>query len=226
MARFFETFNVIEEDGRWTAGSTFDTPGCGFHVRTTDICVPGSPAPLPDTPMGQDPPRFVIVADQIIPTRCDPGDLENYVNSAMKRSSEYMVTKNLWHGAPGYTGPLYLKSTEVTEVPRTGDPYAVLGAVLEKAFEQSPHLDPVVHLGWQAAMSLQLGLSTLGLPYVVPTGYPKDVIAVTGPITVRLGSIKTSSAVDPKLNRKYIQANRLGALEFDPCFAVRAADTV
>lgn len=224
MARFFETFNVIEEEGNWTSGYVFDTLGGGFQIRTTDICEPATRTPPPDFPMGQEGAPFVIESNMVVPARCAPDNVKQFIAEETNRATEHQVTKALWRGSEGTDTDLFLTHASVTEVARSLDPSATLGLVLETAFEQAPGLNPVIHLGWQTAMSLQLGLANLGIPFVIGNGYPKDVIAVTGPVTVRLTPASLETDVDMQ-NRQYFQAVRLGAIEFDPHYAVRAAST-
>lgn len=226
MARFLETFNVIEENGQWSNGpQPFDTLSAGVSIDTYDICNPDSPSAPPEFAIGVDAAPFAIKAYMKVPTRCAPGDVEQYVTAAMAEAAEYTVTDALWNGANGNTTELYLSSGDITEIPRTGDMYSLLGTVLHTAYQQTPFLKPVIHLGFQSAMALQLGLQNLGLPFVVAPGYPQDTVAVTGPITVRLGSIETTKSVDNSDNRMYIEATRLARIEFDPHMAVRVANS-
>lgn len=226
MARFLETFNVIEQDGQWSNGSQpFDTLAAGVAMDTYDICNPETPDEPPEFALGVDVSPFAIKAYMKVPTRCAPGDISQYLEAAMVEAAEYTVTDALWNGANGNLTDIYLSSPDVTEVPRTGDIFAQLGTAIHTAYQQTPFLKPVIHLGFQSAMMLQLGLQTLGIPFVVAPGYPQDTIAVTGPITVRLGSIEVSKAVDPSDNRLQIEATRLGRIEFDPHMAVRVANS-
>lgn len=227
MARFLETFNVIEGDGQWSAGAQpFDTLAAGFTVDTYDICNPDTPAALANTELGQDSSPFAIKAYMEAPARCAPAQMLAYAEAAMAGSAEYTITKALWFGANDTTTDIFLKDNDVTEVPRVGDYYAVLGSVLKAAYAKVPHINPVIHLGFQSAMALQLGLSNLGLPFVVAPAYPQDAVAVTGSVTVRLGSIELTKQVDPRNNKTQIEATRLAKIEFDPFMAVRAADSV
>ena len=226
MAKFLETFNVIEGDGSWSNGpQPIDTLSHGVVLNTYDICDPETPDTLPNFAIGEDVSPFAIKSYIKVPTRCAPGDVEQYIQRAMDESTEYVVTKALWIGARGNTTNIFMQSNEVTEVPRTGDMYSLLGSVLHTAYQDTPFIKPVIHLGFQSAMALQLGLQNLGLPFVVAPGYPKDAVAVTGPVTVRLGTIETTKAVDHSDNQMQIEATRLARIEFDPYMAVRVADS-
>lgn len=223
MAKFFETFTVIEGDGDWTRGYPITTLGAGFHLSTQDICTPAAPGALPDTPMGVDIEPFAITAYAEVPPRCAPEEVGDFVDQAFKASTEWAISNALWNGPAAATGTTYLTHGDVEVVARGADPYTTVGSLLERAFEKSPYLQPVIHLGWQSAMSLQFGLATLGLPFVVPHGYPSNAIAVTGPVTIRLGSIQNITEVDTSINRQYFEATRIAAIEFDPAQAVRSS---
>lgn len=226
MARFFETFEVIESTGPWTHGSyPIDNLGHGFTSYTTDICAPGERPEQPDYALGESVYPFAIIGNQIVPTRCTPADILDETTDIMAGVTEYRVTKALWEGVEGTPGTLFLKHEDITEVPRVADYSATLAAVLEAAFAQTPHIQPVVHLGWHAAMALQFGLQNLKLPFVVPTGYPKDAIAITGKVRVQLSPITPTKSVQRDINRRQIELTRFGAVEFDPHQAVRAADS-
>lgn len=225
MARFFETFNVVTGDGGWSRSpQPIDTLSAGVAIGTYDICNPDSPGDAPEFSIGADVSPFAIKAYIKAPTRCSPDDLEQYIRQAMDDSAEYAVTKALWSGADGISTEMHLNGDDVTTVARSGDSYAQLSAALTRAYADTPFLKPVIHLGFQSAMTLQLGLQNLGLPFVVAPGYPGNAIAVTGPVTVRLGTIETTKAVTTDDNRLQVEATRLARIEFDPYMAVRIAD--
>lgn len=229
MARFFETFEVVETpEGTWTrGGQPIDTPEHGFTSIVTDICAPADRPTPPDYALGEDLEPFIIVGNQIVPTRCEPEDIRQRIVQTMSNVTEYRVTQAMWSGVPGTDSTLYLTHPDVAVVPRAADGNwaQVLADVLTKAYEQTPHIRPVVHLGFQAALALQYGLQNLGLPYVVPMGYPQDAIAVTGPVKVYLTPIHTTNAVRRQDNRHEFEVTRFGAIEFDRYQAVRAADS-
>ena len=226
MAKFLETFNVIEGDGQWTNGSQpIDTLSQGVNIDTYDICNPATPSDPPEFQIGEDISPFAVKAYMEVPTRCSPADIEMYVGAAMAEAVEYTVTKSLWNGANGNTSNIFMKSTEVTELARGTDMFATLGTVLHTAYDRTPFIKPVIHLGFQSAMMLQLGLQNLGIPFVVAPGYPQDAVAVTGTVTVRLGTIEITKSVNQSNNRMQIEATRLARIEFDPNMAVRAADS-
>jgi len=168
---------------------------------------------------------FGITAYGIIPPICEPPAYEEFITNALDMSAEQQVSYTLWNGSPNVVTDMYMEHPDVTVLSRAGDPYTMVGNLLQTAFTMTPFLQPVLHLGWQSAMSLQLGLASLGLPFVVPHGYPADAIAVTGPVVVRLSGIETVTTFDYLLNRHYYMATRIAAIEFDPGIAVRIADS-
>lgn len=224
MARFFETFQVAESDGDWTSGYVFDTVGGTLSFTTVDICNPGARSVPADGTLGRDARPFAFMANGKVPTRCAPESFEQAAVEMIRESTEYHVTKTLWHGItsdPDYD--VALTSSEVETVAVGTNPYATLGAVISRAYAKNPFIKPVIHLGFESAMSLQLGLNTIGLPYVIGPGYPPDAVAVTGPVVVRLTPGRFTVSVDPDDNRKYVEGERLCAIELDPLLAIRAA---
>lgn len=210
--------SITANNGGLTGGTS---PAVNLVTST-----PGSNTLLPpDYPLAREVEPFACSAYGIVPVRCDPANYETFITSALAFSAEYQVSNALWYGYTGATGEMYLEHPDVEVIPRTGDMYTIVGRALEVAYQKTPFLQPVIHLGWQSAMSLQFGLSSLQLPFVVPQGYPPNAIAVTDNVTVRLGSIKTVTEYDTSLNRQYFTSTRLAAIEFDPGTAVRVADS-
>lgn len=229
LARFFETFEVVEEVGNWTkAPYPIDVLSRGLMTTVTDICDPADRSDPPDFEMGVMVHPFAVEGNLMVPTRCAPEEIRERVIDLMRDTTEMIVTKAMWSGVSdlGAGATLFLKHADITEVPRVADYAETLATVLEEAYEQTPSIKPVVHLGWQAAMALQFGLQNLKLPFVVPPGYPKNAIAVTGPVRIRMSPMNTTVSVDWSINRKHIEITRFAAIEFDPYQAVRAADSV
>lgn len=225
MARFFETFEVIESDGAWVRGpQPVDMPGRGIVTSMVDVCAPAD-RPVPgDYPLGQDVHPFAIVANDIVPTRCAPEDIVDTDREEVVRATEYYVTKAVWEGVPGVTGyDHYLTHSDVTTVARASGYAETLATVLKKSYDDRPGIRPVVHLGFLAAQALQLGLNNLGLPYVVGQGYPVDAVAVTDRVRVLLSPITSVTDVRRDDNRREIEFTRFARVEFDTTTAVRAA---
>lgn len=238
MAKFFDTFEVIQEENpAWTRspqeGYGIDALDEGFTSILTDICAPADrPAP-PDYNMGVVGHPYAVIGNLIVPVRCAPADVKDKVVRMMAGATEYQTSKALWYGVDApedadddKLGNLYLTHGDIHVVPRQADFGATLAKVLEDAYARNPHIQPVVHLGWQSALALQFGIQNLGLPFVVPPGYPANAIAVTDKVKVRLTPIVTLSAVRRTDNRMEFETTRFGAVEFLPHLAVRAADSV
>lgn len=208
-----------------TANSSGLTGGTSPSV-TAAITTHGSNTVAPASyPLARDTEPFACTAYGIVPPRCEPADYGDFIQQAIVTSSEWQISNALWTGYNGATGDMYLEHPDVEVIARTGDPYTIVGAVLQRAYAKTPFLQPVIHLGWQSAMSLQLGLASLQLPFVVPHGYPANAIAVTGPVVIRLGSVQAIETYDMNLNRHSFEATRLASIEFDPGIAVRVADS-
>lgn len=224
MAKFFETFEVIEGDGAWMRGPhPVDMPGRGLVTSLVDICAPADRTPPGDYSLGEDVHPFVIIANDIVPTRCSPEDIVATDRAEVVRATEYHVTKAVWEGVPGVDNyDMFLTHTDVTTVPRAAGYAETLANALKTAYDDRPGIQPTVHLGFLAAQALQLGLNNLGVPYVVAQGYPVDAIAVTGPVRVRLSSITSVTDVRAKDNRREIEFTRFAQVEFDTSTAVRA----
>lgn len=208
-----------------TADNSGLTGGTSPSVAIVTTTPGSNPLLPPDYPLAREVEPFALSAYGVVPVRCDPANYDTFITSALAFSAEYQVSHALWNGYSGVTGEMYLEHPDVEVIPRTGDMYTIVGKALEAAYAKTPFLQPVIHLGWQSAMALQFGLSSLQLPFVVPQGYPSNAIAITDSVTVRLGSIKTVTEYDVNVNRQYFMSTRLAAIEFDPGTAVRVADS-
>lgn len=225
MAKFFETFEVIESDGAWVRGpQPVDMPGRGLATALVDACAPADRPTPEDYPLGEDVHPFAIVANDIVPVRCSPEDIIDTDREEVIRATEYHVTKAMWSGVPGVANyDHFLTHPDVTTVPRAAGYAETLANVLKTSFDDRPGIRPVVHLGFLAAQALQLGLNNLGLPYVVAQGYPVDAVAVTGHVRVLLSPLTTLTDVRRDDNRREIEFTRFARIEFDTSTAVRAA---
>lgn len=224
MAKFFETFEVIESDGPWVRGPhPVDMPGRGLATAMVDVCAPAVRPGPEDYPLGEDVHPFAIIANDIVPTRCSPEDIIDTDRAEVVRATEYYVTKAVWSGVTGVSNyDMFLTHPDVTTVARGANYAETLASVLTTAYENRPGIRPTVHLGFLAAQALQFGLNNLGLPYVVAQGYPADAVAVTGPVRVLLSSITTVTDVRKTDNRREIEFTRFAQVEFDTTSAVRA----
>ena len=223
MASFFEAFKIVEEDGTWTSGYTVDSLDSGITTKVVDICAPEKVDVPAENHLGWRVYPFAVLGHQVVPTRCTPNQIQSIMAPAIQQSTEYTVTDVLWNGSGHPENEMFLTHSSVATVPPGGSPAESLGTLLSEAYERTPYLQPLIHLGFTAAVNLQFGLNTLGIPYVIGPAYPPNTIAVTGPVTVRLSSIRTTSQVDPDLNRRYVEGDRVGAIELDPTKAIRVA---
>lgn len=238
MARFFETFNVIESTGAWTRspreGYPIDTLSAGFTSIMTSICAPAARPTPPDYDMGESVFPFAIIGNQVMPVRCTPAEASEQILAMMVGATEYRASEALWYGvdddenvqAGPKLGRMYLKHPDITTVTRGANSAVTLAKVIAEAYRRNPHIRPVVHLGFQTAMELQFGLQNLKLPFVIPPAYPIDAIAVTDQVTVHVSPISGAQSVRRTDNRREFEVTRFGAIEFDPHLAVRAADSV
>lgn len=223
MSTFYETFKIIEEDGSWTSGYTVDSFDSGISTKVVDICAPAKVDVPADNHLGWRVYPFAILGHQVVPTRCTPNQIEEMMAPVIQQSTEYTVTSTLWNGSGNADDAMYLTSDGVETVAPGATLAESLGTLLSEAYKRTPYLTPLIHLGFTSAINLQLGLNNLGIPYVIGPGYPPNTLAVTGPVTVRLSSVRVTSEVDTELNRRYVEGDRIGAIEFDPTKALRVA---
>lgn len=223
MASFFEAFKIVEEDGTWTSGYTVDSFDSGISTKVVDICTPAKVDVPTDNHLGWRVHPFAVLAHQIVPTRCTPNQIEEIMVPVLQQSTEHTVSDVLWKGSGHPDDEMFFTHSDVATVVPGSTPADSLGTLLSEAFKRTPHLQPLIHLGFSSAISLQFGLNTLGIPYVIGPAYPPNTIAVSGPVTVRLSSIRATSQVDTEVNRRYIEGDRVGAIEMDPTKAIRVA---
>jgi hypothetical protein len=220
---------VLRGDSQnWTAlGTTIDALACGRRYDTVDICLPDDLSSGVDEALtGYEGRPFAIVGQQVVSPRCTPTEAAQALYDAMDVAAEYQIGNALWAGVDDadWTGDVFLASSEVATTATTGTSVkSHVAQVLKAAFDAHPELDPILHLGLGTAAEVGLDVQIYGYPYVVNPAYPITGIAVTDKITIRLGDVQQLNAVDIAINRRYIEATRLGLVEFDPCLAHRAA---
>ena len=225
MNGLLEVATVLEGDGHWTIGYEIDALACGRVIEAYDICTPGTPA-VSDSAVGFKVDPFALVGAQKFGTRCEPSDAADALTRALADSTEKLVANNFWNGDVtdwvGNPGDMYLTSPSIFTVSAGSDTLASIAAALIAASDNHPEIDPILHLGVGAALSIPNWetFEALGIEYSISLGYPSDGIAVTGPVLVRLGSIETLERHDERNNRNFVSATRLAAVEFDPCLAV------
>ena len=232
MRGLLDTATVIEGDGHWTTGYEIDALACGRDIKSLDICTFDPPDESTDSASGYRIEPWALVGTQRFPIRCAPGDASEELVEALENATEYEVAHNFWYGdvdswrgATGGEG-IFLSASNVATVARGTTTAATIAAVLEEAYKRNPDIQPIIHLGMLAALELvENKLNELGYEYAVSPGYPVNAIAVTGPVLVRLGTIESEQSVHTQNNRLYTAGTRLAAVEFDPCYAVRALST-
>jgi hypothetical protein len=224
---------VIDGDGDWTksqGGYEFRELACGRTHGTADICA-APPIEVTNesavTIFKAVP--FVHHAEQEFNIQCEPAEAVSALTQAMKDAAEYVVTRQFWSGdASDWTGTgegIFLTAPGIATAAAGADVPASIAAALAGAYAAQPDLRPVVHLGLGASFALPPGFTDdhPSVTYVEGIGYPADGIAVSGPITVHLGTVETIAMTSTDINRRYISGTRLLAVEFGPCSAVRVA---
>jgi hypothetical protein len=232
LRALLDVATVIDGDGNWTKanGYEFDDLACGRTHGTADVCNPPT-ITVTDQPAatGFKAAPFVHHAQQEFGVRCAHEDAEAALTQAMRDAAEYIIGRQFWSGDVedwvGATEGVYLEHADVETVAAATNVPASIAAALTAAYAAHPELTPTVHLGLTASYALPPGFTSEHprVTFVEGIGYPADGIAVTGPVTVHLGTIETISATSHNVNRLYISGTRLAAVEFGPCSAVRVA---
>lgn len=230
MSSFLDSVTVIENTGEWTFGNKFPVTyfDRGFQSGLADICAPVAMVEGDDVDFGEYAHPVAVLGYAKAPTRCSPEDFADIVDTAMRNAVEHQVSTLLWAGTDlieDYDG--FLTHPDIATVPRETTHAATVAAALAEAYRKTPHLNPLLHLGFEVAVALGIGLQNLGINYVTAPGYPTDAVAVTDTsaysgVTVHLSPVETVTAVDAKINRRQVEVTRFAAIEFDRYRAVRA----
>ena len=227
-ASFFDIATVAVHDGQWTYGPyPMEYYDRAFETQIVDICNPAYPlTEKPDVSFGSDATPFAIVGHMRTPTRCEPEEFQEIAENAMARSTEYRVTQLLWHGpqVAEVESAEYLTHPDITTVPRGATHLETVAAALKLAHDQCNFISPILHLGFETALSLSIALKNLNVPFVVGLGYPANAIAVThNDIRVNLSSTSVTNAVQAEINRRQVEITQFASFEFDATKVVRAA---
>lgn len=227
--RLFGVANVIISDGDWTAGSSrYEDLSCGRVSTTVGICEPGDLPDVPDSGDAWKVDPFAVYVAQRLSYMCGPDQYKPLVSAAVDQTSEYLAARVLWHGPDAivgtWEGELHLNSPDIETVPRQADPVDTLALLVDTAYQRHPELAPVLHLGTTARLRLKDQLTALGLDFVTSPAYPTDGLAVTGPVTIRLGSVETTEQSIHTVNRFVVEGTRLAAVEFSPCRSLRVTE--
>ncbi|MBJ7289410.1 hypothetical protein [Williamsia sp.] len=221
---------MIEHSGEWTFGTKlpieyFDR---AFETGLSDICEPVPFVEGPDVEFGEDTLPVAILGYAKAPTRCSPEDFAEIVDTAMRNAVEHQVSKLLWFGTDVTDDyDLYLTNPSIPTVDRGATYFATVAKVLERAYADNPHIDPLLHLGFEAAIVMGIGLNNLAVPFTTASGYPPDAVAVTdrnsaSGVVVHLSPIETVTSVQTDINRRQVETSRFAAIEFDRMRVVRA----
>jgi hypothetical protein len=176
--------------------------------------------------------------------RCVLGEFPDFEKSLIDKltaESEAAAAYTLFNGIPGWTTaqPFLLNSDTLTVSPGA-TVQDTLGTVLDAWYQFETGLRPILHLGHTAGVKLSAGnalspsakspefyLAMDGTPIVVAADYPTNLVAATGPIVVKRGSV---GFPDPSWyydsitnnNRTIFTAEQVLAVEFNATIAVRA----
>lgn len=220
------------DSSAWTAlGEEFDAMACGRrHEILGEICEPEDVDPQDVSLTGYESKPFVLLTQQTFGVRCTPAEALELARESNTDSLDHQIGKVFWNGLAGWDGTLWLTSSEVArstvDVSTVESVRLGVATLIQDAMDANPDLDPLLHLGMNTV--LQLGedrLDALGFPYVVNSGYPINGIAVTGPVTIRIGDVQSLRGYNYAANRTSVEALRFAAFQFDPCQARLGAET-
>lgn len=198
-------------------------------VATTAI-TEGDP-PNPAAVTGVDGNTFVVVTSLGSRPQCSTGTEEALVSDALDFETEKAAGRALWGLTGDAVGTTSLASGSVATVAAGANARASVSAALQSFWTRSTGVrtkDTVIHLGINRLLEM-FGeiegslLKNLDVKVATSPGYPPDSIAVTGPIRIKLGPDQVLQSNDTAINDVLTEATRFGALEFDPCTAVRVA---
>jgi hypothetical protein len=229
-----EAAEVERGDGHWSAGYQFDSVGCVLHSIISDVCTPargtlsGTNDPAA-TSSGRNAYVFGVVTSMRGRARCSSGLEPKWVADALDAETEKAAGEVLF-GGNGGAADVYLTKGEVATVASGTTTPATVAAALAKFWTLATGVkqeDTILHLGIGSALGM---VNLIDGDYLYGTkikvsvseGYGVNVVAVTGPVTIRVGDNQVVAVPDTKNNDLNNEATRLVAVEFDPCIAVRA----
>lgn len=232
MGGLLDVANVQRGDGNWSSGYQIDSIGCALRSEVTDVCSPvrsriSGDAEGDGTTEGLNANIFAVVTSLKGRAMCSSGDEEGIVAGALDMETEKAAGLALW-GNTGNT-EVSLASAAVSSVAAGPNANATVSALLKEFWDLATgvrYQDTIIHLGIGRLMEM-FGeiegsvLKNLGIQVATSPGYPSDGIAITGPVTIKIGSDQVLRQNDSAVNTVLTEANRLVALEFDPCIAVR-----
>jgi hypothetical protein len=217
-------------DGKWTRGYDFSSYQCGLSSAVADVCIPGSGGMALSGapggyPSGFKASTFAVVLTMRQSERCRIDDPHGVLTAASKAEIAKAASRVLYYGTGFST--TWLGSSEVLSVAAiSNDVPGTVAAALQKFYENTVGVEPIIHLGLGAAIALAfyIGdddlLSGVSTPVVVSSSYPTGAIAITGPIKVRVSDPQDVETHDFSINRVEDAVTFLATVEFDPCGAV------
>jgi hypothetical protein len=221
---------VVRGDGPWSNGYDLEESGCGIAVRVAEVCAPtfttviGNPAGVPNVLKIE---AFGIDAVLARDVRCALDQDLRRVDMALEAGQERAIGYVFERGPVASWESPHLKHADVQVLAATGTTVLQkIGEALAAWYGKAVG-DPLVHLGLAAMLDLIDStsspdmLESIGATPVFSPGYSTGLIAVTGPVTVKIGTSQTVQAYGVTNNRTEIQATEVAAIEFDVCHAVR-----
>jgi hypothetical protein len=189
---------------------------------------------------------FGVTVSGSRPNRCVLGEFPDFEDSVITRlglESERAAAYVLYNGITGWTtAQPFLASSDVATVSAvTNNTPGTIAKALDAFYAAETGVRPTLHLGETSAAALASGdplttdpqapdrlfLAWDDVPIVVSTAYPTSTVAVTGPVTVRVG---LPGMAEPRWfydsranqNRTIFTAQQPAAVEFNATIAVRA----
>lgn len=231
--QLLDVADVERGDGHWSAGYQFDAIGCVLYSVVSANCAPvrnlltGNDDETA-TSSGRDAYPFAVITSFRGRAMCSDGQEPKIVEDALEAETEKAVGKFLFDGNGG-DADVFLNGPDgaVQSVDPT-DPVTAIASVLDKFWSIATGIeqkDTILHLGIQSALAAK-NLIDDGIVYgtdvkvSVSPGYPKDAIAVTGPVTIKIGSNQVVSVPNTAVNDLNNEAIRLVSVEYDPCISV------
>lgn len=231
--RFLDAVDVSRGDGPWTRGYDLPESACGATLNVGDVCNwgdgTGATEIVASTNDGSAAPKiepFGLEAALLRSTRCAGQNDKRLIGDSLEDSEDLAVGYVFHNGAEvGWPSPSLVHADVATVAAGADTDASVLAAVAD-FLALSMHR-PIVHLGLSAAFTLtdeaKWALGEAGVKVSVSLGFDPSLIAVTGPVLVHIGSREDTEAYDTGLNEVRVTSNKIAAIEFDPCQAVRVA---
>lgn len=224
MSKLIDVADVKRGDGQWTAGLEVESLQCALSSAVLPLCLPAPGSNLGGSasggPSGFPISIFAVAAKLRQPTMCRTASPEDVVRTAVDGEFDKAAGHALWYGTGN--AEVWIGADGATSVAAD----AGIGEMLHAFYAKTVGVEPILHLGLQAAMDFGPSFQNGRLaPFpevevVVNPGYPVDGVAITGPIDLWAGQIETVQVHDVRINRQETEAAMLAGLAFDPCTAV------